>query len=123
MVELQPCIRGRTKCFSLILGQRDKYVPSSPDDQMYEYEGIWNVYQHGSIKKIKATPSQIPRIYYRILEYIESKLILNCSMSVFYTRQPIKNIKEFNQQYVWENQIEKFLEAEINNSLSRRKNQ
>lgn len=123
MVEFLPHLRGRRKCFSLILGQRDKYVPSSPDNQMFEYNGIWNVYQRGSIKKIEAVPSKIPRIYYRILEYIESKLILNCSMSVFYTRQPIKNIEEFNRQYVWENQIEKFLVDEINSALSRRKNQ
>lgn len=89
---------------------------------MFDYNGVWNVYQSGSIKKIKAIPSQIPKVFYRMLEYFESKLILNCSMTVFYSRQPIKNIEEFNKQYVWENKIEKFLETEINNSLARRKN-
>jgi hypothetical protein len=87
---------------------------------MYEYEGIWNVYQSGSMKKIKAKPCQIPKIYYQILDYIESKLSIQIGTSVFYSRQPVKNIDEYNNLFVWESQIEKFLEGEINNSLSRR---
>ena len=119
MVEFLKSIRGRLQPFSLILGQRDKIVPRDPEDQLFNYDGTWSVYQRGSLKKIRANVSKIPKVYYQILDYIESTLVLHIGMSVAYTRQPIKNIEEYNNQIVWETDISKYLDQEINSSLSR----